>query len=188
MAKNIKLGRPEKLQLFNRGSSLEIVRKWFGRKIVLLTVFAAGWDGFLLIWILDAGLTADPMSYFPLLHLAAGIGITYYVVAGWLNRTSIRVERGKLAVRHGPIPWLGNKELEASNLKQLYVKEHAPQAGRSTTVTYEVHAITRDDRNIKLVSGLEASEEALYIEQEIETYLGIEDIPVKGGFVGGGGT
>lgn len=181
MEKKIELGLPDKLEIFHRGSSMEIVRKWFGWQIVFMTVFAMFWDGFLFIWYSKVGDSEEPMAmYFPLLHIAAGIGLTYYVVAGWLNRTYIRVSCGKIAVRHGPIPWVGNKELEVSNLKQLYAKEELSRSGRGTTATYEVHAITHNGRNIKLVSGLETSEQALYIEQEIEKCLGIEDIPVKG--------
>lgn len=181
MAKKIKIGLPDKLELFHRGSYIEIVRKWFGWQIVLMTVFAMFWDGFLFIWYSKVGESGEAMAiYFPLMHVAVGIGLTYYVVAGWFNRTHIFVSHGKIAVHHRPILWWGNKELESSNLKQLYVKEKISQSRNSTSVTYEVHAITHNGRNIKLVTGLETSEQALYIEQEIEKYLGIEDIPVKG--------
>ena len=111
-------------------------------------------------------------------------GVNGYVVAGWMNRTHILVSREKSAVRHGPIPWIGNKQLEVSNLKQLYAKENRSQSDGDTSKLYEVHAITHNDLNIKLVSGLKTSEQALYIEQEVEKYLGIEDTPVKGEFSG----
>lgn len=180
MEKKIEHGLPDKLELFHHGSHIEIVRKWFGMQIVFATVFAMFWDGILINLYSKAGASGEPMSIFSLIHVAVGIGLTYYVVAGWLNRTHIFVSHGKIAVRHRPIPWLGNKELEASNLKQLYVKEKISQSRHGTSVTYQIHALTHNSRNIQLVSGLGISEQALYIEQEIEKYLGIEDIPVKG--------
>ena len=181
MEKKIELGLPDKLELHHRGSAMEIVRKWFGWRIVLATAFAVFWDGFLFIWYSNADDGAEPMvAYLPLLHVAVGIGLTYCAVAGWFNRTHILVSRAKIAVRHGPLPWVGNAELEVSNLKQLYVKEKHMQYNRTTSTTYEVHAITHNGRTIRLVRGLETSEQAFYVEQEIEKYVGIEDVSVKG--------
>jgi hypothetical protein len=187
MEKKIEIGLPDKLELFHRGSNIEIVRTWFGWQILLMTGFAIFWDGFLFNWYSKVDKSDAAMAYFPLLHVAVGIGLTYYVVAGWFNRTHVRVGLGKIAVRHRPIPWFGNKELEGSNLKQLYAKEKLSYSRNSTSATYEVHAITHNGQNIKLVGGLETSEQALYIEQEIEKYLGIEDIRVKGEIGGGRG-
>ena len=180
MEKGIEHGLPDKFELLHHGSHIEIVRKWFGWQIVLMTPLAMLWCGTLFNLYSEVGESGEPMPISPLLHVAVGIGLIYYVVAGWLNRTHIFVSRGKIAVRHRPIPWLGNKELKASNVRQLYVKEKFLRSRRGPYVTYQVHALTRTRRNIKLVSGLETSEQALYIEQEIEKYLGIEDIPVEG--------
>jgi hypothetical protein len=50
----------------------------------------------------------------------------------------------------------------------------------STSTTYEVYAILQDGARQKLLSGLHEIEQALYIEQEIERFLEIEDRPVRG--------
>jgi hypothetical protein len=147
-----------------------------------MTVFAIFWDGFLFMWYSKVKVANPMASYFPLIHVAVGIGLTYYVVAGWLNRTHILIGQGKIAVRHRPVPWIGEKTLEAADLKQLYAKDKVTHSRNGTSVTYEVRAVTRSGRNIELVSGLESSEQAVYIEQEIEKYLNIEDIPIKGEF------
>ena len=181
MAEKIELGLPDSLELIRHDSYIEIVRKWFGAQFAFLTAFAIFWDGFLFFWYSKAFASGNLITLlFPLLHVAVGIGLTYYVVAGWFNRTHIYVSHGKMAVRHGPIPWFGNKELDTSSFKQLYTKEKISR-NRNRTVTYETHVITRDSKDLKLVGGLDTSEQALYIEQAIETYLGIEDMPVKGG-------
>jgi len=181
MAEKMDLGLPDKLELHYRGSGFEIVRKWLGWQTVVLTCFAVFWDGFLFFWYsmaLRSGMTA--MTLFPLIHVAVGIGITYTALAGWLNRTRISVDQGKIIVRHGPLPWLGNKDLDGSDVKQLYSKEKISRGRNSTSTTYEVHAITHGGKNVKVLSGLETSEQALYIEQEIERYFRIEDAPVRG--------
>jgi len=181
MAKKMDLGLPDKLELRNTGAGIEIIRKWFGWQTVFLTAFAVFWNGFLFTWYsfaLPSGLTT--FTLFPLIHVAAGVGITYTALAGWLNTTRIGVDQGKISVRHGPLPWLGNKDLDGSMLKQLYSKEKISRGRSSSSTSYEVHAILSSGRNAKLVSGLESSEQALYIEQEIERYFGIEDAPVRG--------
>jgi hypothetical protein len=177
------IGLPDKLTLNYRGTGFEIVRTWLGWQAIFLTVFAVFWDGFLFFWYsmaLGFGAVNMMMVLFPLIHVAAGVGITYTALAGWLNATRISVDQGKVTVRHGPLPWLGNKDLDATNIQQLYSKEKISTGRNSTSVTYEVHAITADGRNEKLVSGLESSEQALYIEQEVERHFHIEDTPVRG--------
>lgn len=182
MTNEVDIGLPEKLEVVRHGSHVEIVRKWFGWQIVVMTGFAIFWDAFLINWYTQVVPRGDRMAmYFPLVHVAVGIGITYYVVAGWCNRTHIVVGNGNVSVRHRPIPWFGNTKVDASNLRQLYAKEHVTRSRRGgESSSYEVRAVTHDGRNMKLVSGLETSEQALYIEQEIERYLGIKDAPVVG--------
>jgi hypothetical protein len=183
MNQKMAIGLPDNLQLNFTGSGLEIVRKWFTWSTIFMTAFVIVWDGFLIIWYsiaLGPGRGNLIMVLFPLIHVAAGVGLTYITLAGWVNTTRVSVDNGKLSVRHGPLPWIGNKDLDGSSLKQLYSKEQTSRGRNSTTVTYEVHAITGFDTNEKLVSGLESSEQALYIEQEIERHLGIEDVPVRG--------
>jgi hypothetical protein len=177
------IGLPDKLTLNYRGSGFEIVRKWLGWQTIFLTVFAVFRDGFLLFWYSTAlgfGAVNMMMVLFPLIHVAAGVGISYAALAGWFNTTRISVDQGKVTVRHGPLPWLGNKDLDGASLTQLYSKEKVSRGRNSTSVTYEVHAITATGKNEKLVSGLDSSEQALYIEQEIERHFHIEDMPVRG--------
>lgn len=184
MEKRIELGLPDQLELRNQGSGIEIIRRWFGWRVLLVTAFAVFWNGFLYSWYsfalsFDSPL-ASYMTLFPLIHVAAGVGLAYTALAGWLNRTRIAVDQGRISVRHGPLPWLGNKDLDGSTLKQVYSKEKISRGRNSTSTTYEVHAITASGKNEKLLSGLETSEQALYIEQEIERYFRIEDAPVRG--------
>src|SRR5258706_7093143 len=183
VSEKIELGLPEKLEIVRHGLYLEIIRKWFGKQFIFLTAFAIFWDGFLFFWYSNAVTRGNLVALlFPVLHLGVGIGMTYYVIAGWFNRTHIYVGKGKMAVYHKPIPWFGNAEFDTSTFKQLYAKErNSRNWNNNGGATYETRVISRDNRDLQLVSGLDTSEQALYIEQEIERYLGIEDVPVKGG-------
>jgi len=177
----IDIGLPEKIEFIDHVSHIEIVRTWFGMQFLLLTAFAVFWDGFLFFWY--SSLPADgPLiaALFPLLHVGVGVGITYYALAGWFNRTHIYVGQGRIGVRHGPLPWPGNKEINAIDVKQLYAKEKVSRSEDSTSVTFELRVVTKGGRNVKLVGGLETQEQAIFIEQKIEKHLRIEDAPVAG--------
>ena len=84
------------------------------------------------------------------------------------------VSHGSLAVKHGPFPWLGNETLSASEIKQLYAK--ADESSDGEPDTFAVHAVTHIGMNVQLVSGLDSSEQALFVEQEIEKYLADEPV------------
>ena len=46
----IEIGLPEKMELIDHGSYIEIRRSWFGLKAVIMALFAFVWDSFLVFW------------------------------------------------------------------------------------------------------------------------------------------
>ena len=172
---------PKGITVEREGYELAITRRWMSPKYFLLIFFCLIWDGFLCFWysIALAG-GAWIMAVFALGHTAIGALITYSTIAGFVNSTLIRVGSGALAVRHGPLPWSGNKQLDSSGITQIYCKERIQRGRNSTTTTYEVHAATNGGVQAKLVDGLDSDDQALYLEQEIERFLSIKDVPVAG--------
>lgn len=178
----MQIGLPEKMQMQNHGSYVEITRKWFGFQTIILTAFVLFWDSFLLFWyseVLQQG-AGIIFILFPLLHVGVGVGLTYYLLASWFNTTHVYIGNLQLGIRHRPIPWFGNKDVPAGNLAQLYSKEKISYSKNGRRVSFEVRANTKDGRNIKILGGLESQEQALYIEQQVEKYLHIRDAPVPG--------
>jgi predicted Zn finger-like uncharacterized protein len=172
---------PKGFEVHKMGNRLEITRKWFSPKYIFLTFFTVFWDGFMVMWF-GIAITKGvwPMAVFGLLHGGVGVWLLYTVLAGYLNKTVIAVSGRELSITHGPLPWRGNKHLKSSNITQVYCKERIQHGKHSTNYTYEVQAILRGGAHEKLLSGLDESEQALYLEQEIERFLEIEDRPVKG--------
>jgi hypothetical protein len=172
---------PKRFEVNTSGGRLEITRRWFSFKFIFLTFFTLFWDGFMVVWFgiaISQGIW--PMAAFGTLHGAVGIGLLYYVLAGYLNKTVITVDKRELAIAHGPLPWFGNKQMNPKDIEQLYCKEKIHHSRRSTNYSYEVHAILRGGTHEKILSGLDESEQVLYIEQEIERFLEIKDRPVRG--------
>lgn len=175
---------PSGLRVDDTGLNFRIVRRWFSAKFLFLVFFCIAWDSFLVFWYSIAfGSDKTPwvMIVFPVAHVAVGIGLTYFTLAGIVNRTFVEVMSGHLIVRHGPLPWRGNHAVPTMDLDQLYVTEHVSHSRNGgSSVAYQLNARLRTRRTIKLLSGLEEADQALFIEQQLERHLGIEDRPVGG--------
>ena len=109
-----------------------------------------------------------------------GVGAAYIALAKFLNKTHIYTSKNAIEIKQRPLPWLGNMRIDVANIAQLFSKRVLKRSGSNTSATYEVHVITSDNQEIKLVSGLAKKEQAWFIENNIEKYLGIEDAAVRG--------
>jgi hypothetical protein len=103
------------------GGECYLRRRWFEPGLFGLLLFVIFWDGFLVVWYSIAffAVAKQPgdnglwmMVLFPVLHVAVGVSLTYYVLAGFLNKTQILIDGLDLHVRHRPIPWI---ELDRSS-------------------------------------------------------------------------
>lgn len=186
---------PKRFRVDDLGTELVISWSWFSPAIFFLLFFCIFWDGFLVVWysiVLGLGLgglggekgpSGWPllfMAIFPVLHVAVGVGLTYFVLASFVNRTTVRVDRGELTIRHGPVPFPGNKTLLTSDLTQFYCSETVHNHRRSSSVSYELNAVHTDGSKVKLLSGLTELDQGLFLEQRLERFLGIENERVPG--------
>jgi len=173
---------PARLQVEELGSAFRARWRWFQWHMVFLVFFCVFWDGFLVVWYATGLATGAPIVFlvFPLLHVSVGVGLTYYVACGFLNTTTLEIAGGNLAIRHGPLPWRGNFKVPVQDVRQLYCQERAVHNKRSVHHVYDVHALLADGDDLTLVSALPDSQQALYLEQQIEARLRIKDEPVGG--------
>jgi len=186
--------RPAAIQVDDQAHRLRLTRRWFSPVILFLTVFCIFWDGFLVFWYSmaffgarEVGPAGLIMVLFPLIHVAVGVGMTYFVICGYVNRTVVEVTEAECSIRHEPMPWWGNRSLRRDQVRQLYCMSHyhrSKNGGGSTT--YSVNAILADGQKVKLLESLTEMEAALYYEQQIEQRLGIKDERVAGEVSRGG--
>ncbi len=176
---------PEGIELQEEGGALTIRYRWFGLKFIALALFCLFWDGFLVFWYGIAITTGADITMFlgPLAHVAVGVGLTWYVVAGMVNRTTLTVRDGELQIDHGPIPWPGKKRVPTAEIAQLYFVQHVRRGNKgSTTITYQLHMMQTDGVTRKLATGLDDPEYARFLEHRIEHHLGLQDRPIEGQF------
>ncbi len=176
---------PPGLQTAISGDTLHIRYKWFKPAILFLMFFAIAWDSFLMFWYGAALFIPGPgkviMLVFPIAHLAVGVAITYGVLCGLFNTTTISVSRGALGIRHAPFSWgFGNKMIPVAQLDQLYCRSETTHGKNGSTTSYSLHAVLADGKRLDLLTKLDDRDLAAYLEYSIEQHLGIEDRPVSG--------
>jgi hypothetical protein len=120
------------------------------------------------------------MAAFGSIHGLVGVFLTYYTIAGYLNRTYIYVDNYIMKILHQPLPWYGNMQIGSTELEQLYSKEKVTYSRNGQNISYDLHAKTIAGKDVKLLSGFENSEQVLFTEQEIERYLHIQDRAIRG--------
>ncbi len=179
---------PKRLEIVDTGSELAIRWKWFTHTVWFLLLFCIFWDGFLVMWY-GIGLAqlwakggdfgAIVMLLFPVIHVAIGVGLTYFVISTFVNRTSIVVALGQLELRHGPLPWPGSRVLQVIDIEQFYCVENRGSR-KSRQSSFELHVLMKNEEKIKLLTALEYEEFALFLEQKLEDHLGIVDELVVG--------
>ena len=172
----VDIGLPDKMSITRQYDSMTIIRNWFDLEVIAISVFAVFWNGL----IFNNNSNFERVESLPWIHILAGIALSYYAITGWFNKTYIHVKKYQIQISHKPLPWIGNKKIDVADIKQLYGKEKISRNNNNSTVTYEVHVIMNSGNDTKLLSGLATSEQALYVEQEIEKYLGIKNKPVRG--------
>lgn len=172
---------PAGLRIDDDGYRLRIKRRWFSFIYLPLLFFCIAWDSFLVFWYSMAFGDANApwlMFVFPICHVAVGVGLSYFVLAGLLNTTTISVDSQEIRIRHRPIPWRGNATYSAKQIRQLYVKHDGTEVNGSKCCA--LYAMLHDRQEVKLVSGLLDKKQAQAIELAVERHLGIEPEPVKG--------
>lgn len=176
---------PERFQVDESEHKLTISYSWFTPMAFFITFFAVFWNA--ISWTIFGGDGFGPISegffifaLFPLIFPAVGLGLIYYNVAQYINRTYIVVGKGELRAYSRPLPTLNNLRLDHSTIHQLFVKQRVNHGKNGVSISYDVLAVLHGGKRQQIVGSLAQADQALFIEQEIEHYLGIDDTPVSG--------
>lgn len=154
--------------------------RWFSVALVFLLPFAVVWNGMLVGLALSTLGDDTPPEYLliglALPHTWVGVGLAYFVLASFVNTTTVSLAEGKLSVHHGPLWWPGRTSLARGDVQQLFVVEQRAK----NSVTYQVCALLRDGTRRVLVRSLRDEAAARYLEVRLEGLLGLADQPVAG--------
>ena len=164
---------PEGLELINEADGITIRKVWLTWLIAPLAIFALVWDGFLFFWYAQAlsqPNTPFMILFFPIAHIAVGVGITYYVVASLFNKTDVVISLSGIKVSTYPVPWFGNKEVKREEITDIIVRE---RIGNRNRRTYAIMYVDFSRKERKLVASIPESDQAEFIAQTIRDATGI---------------
>lgn len=164
---------PSKYNLLEKDHQLLIKVRWFKLKHILALLFSVFWIGFIAAFYSRIVTTHVPNSVylFPIIHTGVGLVTFYYACCGFLNYTLIEVSKKEVIIKYLPLPWVKYKTINRYDITLLHVTEEVKSLKGTTTITFDVQAITEDGKAISLVRGLEKIEQARYIERKIEDML-----------------
>jgi hypothetical protein len=179
---------PERFNVMRTANELTVKWRWFRVQHLFLLFFVIAWDSFLLFWYFGfpSDLGGLLFKIFPIAHVAVGVGLTYYVITGFVNRTLISAQRGLLRVSHGPLPWRGNHNIRREDIKQLFVTDQQHRrTDRDTNVvttmtSFDLCALLESGKELRLLRRLETLAQARYLERTFEQHLGIDDRRIAG--------
>ncbi len=175
---------PSGFEVVHDAGKMQISWSWFRLQTLVWFAFLVGWFviGFG-AWVVPRAGQApgiDP-SELPFAAIAGIIGVVmaYITLAGFLNTTVILATHAGLEIQHGPLPWPGNGHVDC--IHQLFTKERVRRSRRGgTRYSYELHALTSNGDQRRVVGRLTEAAQALWLEQQLEERLGIRDRPIEG--------
>ncbi len=173
----------KQLHIQHYGGILEATYRWRNPKAYFLAFFCLLWNGFLVLWYSAALSGNDSMALlFPIIHVAVGLGLTYYTLCLFFNTSLIRVDREQLLIQHRPIPWWGGDwNIPVQDIKQLFVKQHRRSNKGRVSYSYGIRIVKKDGQAATLFNVFSpSSEDMRRLEVAIEEQLRIADRPMEG--------
>ncbi len=178
---------PEGTEVLHLPSSLDIRTNWSRGKSKggtwFLLFFTIMWNAMIWPFAINNILTGAIFSILPMaLHLAVGLGLAYYVLSMFINKTDIYVTSSDITISSTPMknPFSKDIVIPTKNISQLYVSRYVSSTTNGVpNYAYALYAITDQKKQFPLIKGMN-KETQLYIEQEIENFLEIEDKSIRG--------
>jgi len=161
---------------FDYGDSLHLKFRWFTPAIFMLIFFCIAWDSFLVFWYWAAFTQPNTplmMIIFPIGHLAAGVGLTYGTIASLLNTTHVFISQHVVTIKHGPVPWWANKEINVKDIRKLMIeKSNTTYQNNRTLSTFKIMADVNGEEK-QLLTRLEHAH-ARYIAYQLAKQIKVD--------------
>ncbi len=176
---------PKGIEMLKVFGELNIEMKWRHSVSFFMMFFTIFWNIMVLPFALIAIFTGELGMLLGIsLHLLVGIGLILWALAALFNTTYIVVDEHFIRIEHRPFKLFYKEyELEVLQVQQLYVKKYQNgSTNGNPNYAFAVMIQMKNKEEFQLVKGLAKPAQALYIEQEIEKFIGIEDKPMIGEF------
>ncbi len=143
--------------------------------LVMMTIF---WN--IVVFVIVIGMVsagALTSLVFISLHALIGTGMLYYILSLLFNQTRIFISADKIEINHTPVFSIfhRNRTIQTKDISQFYVKRYVSGTVNGIpNYAYVLLCKTKSGQVHTLIKGLN-HESLLFLEQEIENYIGIKD-------------
>lgn len=114
----------------------------------------------------------------PLVFVGVGTAMFFKTLDTGLSKVRIFVDNKTLDCRKRGLRSKWYCCVPVDSILQLYVTEHTTHRSNNPTTWYHLHCIRSDGNRELIYDHFRKPEQALYIEQEIEEFLGLENLRV----------
>ena len=182
--------QPDNFIIEQVANGIDITYPWFGKQHRGLLFFVIIWNAFIAFFtvVMVGGMMSEStfeimVLFFLIPFYAVGIGMAWYVLAGFLNETSIHVAKDGIATDYKPIPMIGSKRhnVRRDDIDQVYCRRRVAYSSNDVPVhVYDFHYVKTSGDDIEFIKGLDSLNKAVFIEQTIERIYEIGDRTVEG--------
>jgi hypothetical protein len=174
----VPIAPPDGFQVDDDGLERRVSWRWFSwyamRGIVFAAIFSVPFAFVLYAYVNSADKSWPAPALAIAVSFALPVAATLY---GWLaylvNRTTIRVDAERVSVRHGPLPWLGAKDVAKADIDRVFSEMVINDSDSSDGTIFQPREIfvvrlrLKSGKTRRLVTGLHSADQALFIEQEV---------------------
>lgn len=166
-------------------STLDIRINWRKTRMIWFYVlFSLFWNGVTFVFVgIAISANSLPIALAISVHFMIGIAFLLYTISLLINTTHIHVSTHGLRIKHGPmpVPFHPKRNIPRTQLEQLYVEEYvASRTNGRPNMAFRLRAVVAgQDKRPQLMRGLKKPEQALYLEHEIEKFMGIRNRRVR---------
>jgi len=147
---------------------------WFHYSHFPIFALAVAWNGFVIYWFLKYVAPTKGAQLVVLIPFTIGLALAYFALAKAINSTRITISNKSIKVSAKPMPWSGSAEVLRPNIHKITtsydVSVSNPQMQTSSVYIHE-----HDGSKCKIISDLESTKQAYFIQQIIEKNLNLKN-------------
>lgn len=178
---------PQDFQLKETTQGIVIYYRWYKPQMVFpLMIFAVFW--FMLISYMFRSVDSTIFQAFLSIFFMVGLGLVWYIVCLFFNKTDIAITSQDFISKHAPIPFptYKNIHLKRSDIEQVYITGEYTRNKHNSKILngYALNVLSPKGVSNRILSyGIEEYEKVVFLKKKIEQYMHIDPQPVEGEYI-----
>jgi hypothetical protein len=157
-----------------QANGVTLTQRWFSWMSVLTVPFCVLLDAAVVgaYALMPGGDLALLAALFVLPGVLLALWASYYLLARLVNRTVVRVTATEMSIRHGPMPWPGNRSVPIQHVKRFCCgKGISRDYAGDVWKAYTLSAILEDGQEMELLHKIGSPGAARILAQQVTGWL-----------------